>query len=70
MTSSDHKGQHLHGLLCALILLLAALLLRAATPEGAGHGTALRAFGVLTAVILIYYANAVPKRLVPLARLR
>lgn len=70
MTSSDKKETRLHGLLCALILLLAALLLRAATPDPAGHGTAMRAFGILTAVILMFYANAVPKRLLPLARLR
>ena len=54
----------------AAFIIAASLLLRWATPEYLSAEMARRLTGVLLGAIVVVYANAIPKSLVALARLR
>ncbi len=58
------------GLVVAAAFTGAALLLRALTPEHISIEVGQRLFGILCGLLVIAYANVVPKTLVPLVRLR
>jgi hypothetical protein len=54
----------------AAVILAAAAILRRAMPEHIDPATAQRLVGVLLGLIVVVYANAIPKSLTALARLR
>ena len=54
----------------AALIIAASALLRWASPEYLDAGTAQRLTGVLLGFVVVLYANAIPKSLVALARLR
>jgi hypothetical protein len=54
----------------AAFILAASLVLRWAAPAWLGEETARRLVGVLLGLVVVVYANAIPKSLVALARLR
>lgn len=54
----------------AAFILAASAALRWATPDYLDGGTAQRLAGVLLGLVVVVYANAIPKSLVALARLR
>lgn len=54
----------------AALILAASAALRWAAPEHIGIETAQRLSGVLLGLVVVVYANAIPKSLVALARLR
>lgn len=58
------------GLIVAGLMLAASAALALASPEHIDADLARRAFGVMLSVVVVVYANAAPKSLVPLARLR
>lgn len=59
-----------HALLVAGALTSAALVLKVLSPEILSEEFARRTMGVLMGLVVVVYANAVPKALIPLARLR
>ncbi len=73
MTIGDKRFSGLsmgHALLVAGALLSTPLMLRVLSPEFLSQEFARRTMGVLMGVVVVVYANAVPKALIPLARLR
>ena len=64
------RGAIVRGLAVALALIAATVALRLLSPALIAPDTARRAFGVLLGVVVIAYANAVPKLLPSLERMR
>jgi hypothetical protein len=59
-----------HSLVVAALIMAASASLAWAAPEHISAELAQRLFGVMLSVVVVVYANAAPKALVPLARLR
>lgn len=73
MTARDPRASRTalaQGAWLAGLLIAAALLLKLLTPAHLGHEQATRWLGVLSGALVVLYANAVPKALTPLIRLR
>ena len=70
MTTNRSRAPITRGLIIAGALLGAALALRVLTPAHVDPETARRILGVLMGVVVIVYANEVPKLLPPLRRLK
>ena len=67
------QGSHAaiaRGLIVAAMLLAGALLLQRLSPAYLDPDTARRMLGVLMGVVVVVYANAVPKALSPLLQMR
>ena len=58
------------GLVVAGVLLQAAVIIRSLTPDSMSTEAATRISGALTGMVLIFYANAVPKTLPSWSRMR
>ena len=58
------------GLVVAGVLLQAAVIIRSLTPDSLSTEAATRISGALTGMVLIFYANAVPKTLPSWSRMR
>ncbi len=58
------------GLIAAGLLLQASITVRSLTPDHLSSETATRIPGALTGMILVFYANALPKTLSSLSRMR
>lgn len=58
------------GLVVAGVLLQAAVIVRSLTPDSLSTEAATRISGALTGMVLIFYANAVPKTLPSWSRMR
>lgn len=67
MTANHPIGRSIAG---ALAILGAAALLSWATPEHISAGMSQRLLGALLGVVVVVYANAIPKALFSLARVR
>lgn len=58
------------GLVVAGVLLQAAIIVRSLTPDSLSSEAATRISGALTGMVLVFYANAVPKTLPSWSRMR
>lgn len=59
-----------HSLVIAALIIAGSAALAFASPELINAAVATRLFGLMLSVVVVVYANAAPKALVPLARLR
>ncbi len=71
MSSDSSRGSPIvRGVIVAALLLAAAAAVSWVSPRYIDAEWHRRLFGVITGCVVLLYANAVPKALVPLARLR
>ena len=72
MTDQFPKSRHgiLRGLINASLIILIALALKLLSPDHISPDLARRLLGVLLGAVVMIYANAAPKALSPLIRLR
>lgn len=70
MTSSSTAAPITRALLAATLILGASAAIALASPAYVSNDLARRLWGVLLGVVVVVYANAAPKTLTPLARMR
>lgn len=70
MTSRHDSSTISRSLITAALILVTSAALALASPTYVNADLAQRLFGVMLGAVVVLYANAIPKALIPLARMR
>jgi len=70
MTSRHDSSPISRSLITAALILVTSAALALASPTYVNADLAQRLFGVMLGAVVVLYANAIPKALIPLARMR